>query len=142
MSKHTPGPWIVTGPHDVPWVSTCDHRTILPQTMADARLIAAAPDLLEALKDAVEIIEGTGLDAGVQRAAIVKATGGGQSMSDKARFNHAFSFGFSLENNSPEGEVTAQELRHAILCRLDYLTDSEILENCGSPWDTYENEED
>ncbi len=59
-----------------------------------------------------------------------------------ARFNHAFSFSFSLENDSPEGEVTAQELRHAILCRLHDLTDSEILENCGSPWDTYENEED
>ena len=58
-----------------------------------------------------------------------------------ARFNHAFSFGFSLENDSPEGEVTAQELRHAIVCRLQELTDSEILDNCGSPWHTYENEE-
>ena len=31
-------------------------------------------ELLAALKDAVEIIEGTGLDASVQRAAIAKAT--------------------------------------------------------------------
>ncbi len=59
-----------------------------------------------------------------------------------ARFNHAFSFGFSLENDSPSGEVTGQELRHAIVCRLQELTDSEILDNCDSPWHTYENEED
>ena len=36
----------------------------------------AAPDLLHALRDAVEILEGTGLDASIQRAAIAKATGG------------------------------------------------------------------
>ena len=42
---------------------------------ADARLIAAAPDLLEALREAIEIIEGTGLDATAQRAAILNATG-------------------------------------------------------------------
>jgi len=41
----------------------------------DARLIAAAPDLLIALREAVEIIEGTGLDATTQREAIIKATG-------------------------------------------------------------------
>ena len=44
--------------------------------IADAsRLIAAAPDLLAALRDAVEIIEGTGLDASIQRAVIAKFTG-------------------------------------------------------------------
>lgn len=59
-----------------------------------------------------------------------------------ARFNHAFSFSFSLENDSPNGEATAQELRHAIVRYLQELTDSEILENCGCPFDTYENEED
>jgi hypothetical protein len=59
-----------------------------------------------------------------------------------ARFNHAFAFGFELENDSPEGEVTGQELRHAIVCRLQEMTDDEILDNCGNPWDTYENEED
>jgi hypothetical protein len=44
------------------------------QAQANARLISAAPELLEALKNAIEIIEGTGLDASIQRAAIVKAT--------------------------------------------------------------------
>ena len=32
--------------------------------------------VLHALRDAVEILEGTGLDASIQRAAIAKATGG------------------------------------------------------------------
>jgi hypothetical protein len=50
-NEHTPGPWIVQGPHDAPWVATPDCRTILPQTVADARLIAAAPDMLRALLD-------------------------------------------------------------------------------------------
>jgi hypothetical protein len=43
---------------------------------ANAVLIAAAPELLEALKNAIEIIEGTGLDASIQCAAIAKATVG------------------------------------------------------------------
>lgn len=37
--------------------------------------VATAPDLLEVLREAVEIIEGTGLDATTQRTAILKATG-------------------------------------------------------------------
>ena len=59
-----------------------------------------------------------------------------------ARFNHAFAFGFELENDSPSGEVTGQELRYAIVCRLQEMTDDEILGNCDSPWHTYKNEED
>jgi hypothetical protein len=82
MSKHTPGPW------DARWSERgqywfIDHEqggegytlTKLNCEEADARLIAAAPELLEALKNAIEIIEGTGLDASIQRAAIAKATG-------------------------------------------------------------------
>ena len=42
----------------------------------DRALVEAAPDLLHALRDALDIIEGTGLDASIQRAAIAKATGG------------------------------------------------------------------
>jgi hypothetical protein len=38
------------------------------------RLHAVNAELLEALKNAIEIIEGTGLDASIQRAAIAKAT--------------------------------------------------------------------
>ena len=94
MSKHTPGPWITeqSSRTDIyiisqsvearnKWVATACNHEFHPteeenrRNQYNARLIAAAPDLLEALKDAVEIIEGTGLDASVQRAAIAKATG-------------------------------------------------------------------
>ena len=65
MSKHTPGPWVV-GPVDDCTVTAVDsrgNRTIVaeidgdynepdlwPIMEANARLISAAPDLLEALK--------------------------------------------------------------------------------------------
>jgi hypothetical protein len=81
MNEHTPGPW------EARWSERgqywfIDHEqggegytlTKLNCEEADARLISAAPELLEALKNAIEIIEGTGLDASIQRAAIVKAT--------------------------------------------------------------------
>jgi hypothetical protein len=87
-TQHTPAPWSVE----------IDHHTAAPEFIrayvdgemydlasvlcdetgnatANARLIAAAPDLLIALREAVEIIEGTGLDATTQREAIIKATG-------------------------------------------------------------------
>lgn len=78
MSKHTPGPW--------PTRESATHITVtnasgdavfhddkrIPGVMADARLIAAAPELLEACKAALSddqpYIEKC-------RAAITKATG-------------------------------------------------------------------
>lgn len=80
MSKHTPGPWIqsrecsndVEAP-DTGHVATCE-------VQADACLIAAAPDLLEALQDYVRDF-GDNEDGDSQRmaakanAAIAKATG-------------------------------------------------------------------
>lgn len=59
MSGHTPGPWHV-GPHYKSDVESqhgriCDCGiTRGPNGEANARLIAAAPDLLEALKEMVE----------------------------------------------------------------------------------------
>ena len=68
MSKHTPGPWtvvedpedrgryVVAGPDQVGIVMTPagKHRNEpLRSFLADARLIAAAPDLLQALKAVV-----------------------------------------------------------------------------------------
>ena len=60
MSKHTPGPWEISGT----WVQTSDEKktpvasfNFFASTEANARLIAAAPELLEA------------------RAAIAKAEG-------------------------------------------------------------------
>ena len=57
------------------------------------------------------------------------------------KYSHAYCFGFSLENDSQDGEeTTAQELRSAILKRLAELSDIELLENCDAPFDTYELE--
>ena len=55
------------------------------------------------------------------------------------KYNHAFTFAFSLENSSPDGsETSADELRSALLNRLMNITDDEIIENVGLPFDTYE----
>lgn len=64
MSKHTPGPWIAVGSwvevedDDIPDICTCDPNHMgqasLPRSdeevVANARLIAAAPEMLEALE--------------------------------------------------------------------------------------------
>ena len=95
-AKHTPGPWIAVGawvevPNDkVPDICTCDPAAIgqekLPRThaqqCANARLIAAAPDLLELLTLAMPYVEeGEEFNAAHKRdlslsirAAIVRAT--------------------------------------------------------------------
>ena len=88
MIKHTPGPWIwgadfrglygagpdnavlAHAPYEGMWLSESD------SIEANAKLMAAAPDLLAALTAFVEEVEGTfpftSLDAA--RAAIAKAT--------------------------------------------------------------------
>ncbi len=102
MSKWTPGPWSV-GSSDLPvsrmsihckgHKDSC-HSTVAlmvsrgvigishDEEFANARLIAAAPDLLEALKDCVAVMdrELAGLkviqpELSAARAAIAKATG-------------------------------------------------------------------
>ena len=75
MSEHTPGPWLVQGPHDAPWVATADCRTILPATVADAQLIAAAPDLLAALGALVDATNTRSLAYDDAVTAIAKARG-------------------------------------------------------------------
>ena len=99
MSGHTPGPWLnelhasdrKVGKGDFAWI--CEVRTQLGALIADvyandksicedqARLIAAAPDLLEALSMAADYIENgceatykNGIILGKARAAINKAT--------------------------------------------------------------------
>lgn len=85
MTKHTPGPWHVQKsddpkagllikpiPGDV--VAECDP---LPEMASNARLIAAAPELLEALQN-LENDDGRIPDHAwaMVQAAIAKATGG------------------------------------------------------------------
>lgn len=90
---HTLGPWTITdgtditgiendskngcvGPVDVAHVYL---RTVLGRTEANARLIAAAPELLEALESMVEMVEMNGFGKAyamdIARAAIAKARG-------------------------------------------------------------------
>jgi hypothetical protein len=72
MTKHTPGPWRVDAgcPRQVIWydgarmrvVATCSDNLGLingavEEAMANARLIAAAPELLESLKWAMKHVE-------------------------------------------------------------------------------------
>jgi hypothetical protein len=92
---HTLGPWTITdgtditgiendpkngcvGPVDVAHVYL---RTVLGRTEANARLIAAAPELLEALESMVEMVEMNGFGKAyamdIARAAIEKARGQG-----------------------------------------------------------------
>ena len=91
MSKHTPGPWYIYEDGDSPGIeaSACSivvfgleeddggvgGRTT-EEAKANARLIAAAPDLLEALQHLM-VAHGEQLDYAFQQAqdAIAKATG-------------------------------------------------------------------
>jgi hypothetical protein len=103
MDQHTPGPWVVKPPGSVvgheascavkepsasDWVATVQVSNV-PEWEANARLIAAAPDLLAALDGIVVLAEFGWLHChpGVRdenlarvraaRAAIAKATGRG-----------------------------------------------------------------
>ena len=90
-AKHTPGPWnIGTPPPNGEQTVGTDQGLMVAvattgagvKTKANAHLIAAAPDLLEALKDCVAVMdrELAGLkviqpELSAARAAIAKATG-------------------------------------------------------------------
>lgn len=91
MSKHTPGPWIFEYDNDVGEnddyfieffsVRSKDSNELIARVeeVADARLIAAAPDLLEALCKLADLYDAMGAPRGPCRiiadAAIAKATG-------------------------------------------------------------------
>lgn len=100
MSKHTPGPWFpiesvnaeTQGLHLI-WSRSKPNETgvliartcFAPQSEANARLIAAAPELLEACRRAIDWLDELGCDCGtdepgtcavcIVRAAIQKAGG-------------------------------------------------------------------
>lgn len=96
MHNHTPGPWRVTGPNvragdallAVVTDHWADHPTPDNEKANNARLIAAAPDLLAQLVKMTDAYAKAMKDAGVTyypealadvraaRAAIAKATGG------------------------------------------------------------------
>lgn len=83
MSAHTPGPWNVSPPCELSPRYSVYHNgpLVYCDRGEDARLIAAAPDLLNALMDIVSYFgddNDNGLDEMLTnaRAAIAKATGG------------------------------------------------------------------
>jgi len=94
MSKHTPGPWEHTGQgyivgkedngYGLGYVDVCSVylRAVRGRTNANARLIAAAPDLLEALDALLYAYQDQGNTGSTHddkvlqaRAAIAKARG-------------------------------------------------------------------
>lgn len=83
MSKHTPGPWQAdpsTGVvfDQVGLAVQTGGRCCSEESQANAQLIAAAPELLEALKNARALLRGEmgqGFDVEMIDAAIAKAEG-------------------------------------------------------------------
>ena len=92
MTAHTPGPWFVDGlivtareKGSIGFAygpSMPEKSAVGRESLANARLIASAPELLDALKLAVNQNEHdmlmTGEELRACAAAIAKATGGGQ----------------------------------------------------------------
>ena len=56
------------------------------------------------------------------------------------RYNHAFDIAFAVSPSTDvEGEdITGKQFRAAIQERLDGLSDEELVEAIGAPFDTYE----
>jgi hypothetical protein len=54
--------------------------------------------------------------------------------------NHAYTLGFSLSRKREDGDVSGAQLRQAIHARLADLDDDEIVETCGAPFGTDEND--
>jgi hypothetical protein len=58
-----------------------------------------------------------------------------------SKYNHAFTLGFSLESDLDNADdVTPSQVRLAIQTFLDKLSDIELMENVGYPYDTYKLE--
>jgi len=87
MTQHTPGPWRVEDGSTVygsragktDKFEVCDCKGYAGEREANARLIAAAPDLLEAVRLTVELLDSDGRNSNSTvvktcRAAIARAT--------------------------------------------------------------------
>ena len=89
MTKHTPGEWAVWADGDIVGGAPQEEPVVVCNVLAgsaraaNARLIAAAPEILRELKDCLHILEGNDLDTrhsllphlDPMRAAIRKAEG-------------------------------------------------------------------
>jgi len=82
MSKHTPGPWVVSENkrERTVQIDTADGRGTVVQPGAitwlpDAPLIASAPEMYALLIDAVAVMESAGVDCAEARALFAKIDG-------------------------------------------------------------------
>jgi hypothetical protein len=82
---HTPGPWHVAGGTDERFVDSGTNGTVAkiaikPEMSANARLIAAAPQLLEALETLLDISpfarDATGADMHERARAVIRSAKG------------------------------------------------------------------
>ena len=89
VANHTPGPWqakeftrhaqtTVISADGIVIAETTGFGRLADDCIADARLIAAAPELLEALKCVVRVADRATDEFDAARAAIAKATGSRQ----------------------------------------------------------------
>ena len=146
MSKHTPGPWrfnshawapsqgtvVSSQSHPICELAEAKHRQCYGgQTGYDGPLIAAAPELLAALREIVESKSGYGHSMWDRaRAAIEKATGGdGGDVASSATRRDAESAGASLTVTHDDGVVMvtmsvadARVLKNAIGQQSDHRT--------------------
>ena len=89
MTKHTPGPWFAGSSGRVyaeggqNLVASVNGTSALPIPAANARLIAAAPELLAACEDALNNLPADGECAAFIRAALAKVNGEGQWLSTR-----------------------------------------------------------
>lgn len=82
-SKHTPGPWFQQNDKDSPYITTMsggriayiNNRSGSGEQAANACLIAAAPDLLEALQEILDSADSTSVGYDIAVKAIAKAIG-------------------------------------------------------------------
>lgn len=79
MSEHTPGPWKIRAYKDrgfaIDFNEDQEQIVDFVYEEADAHLIAAAPDLLEALEAVVRVADRATVEFDMARAAIAKARG-------------------------------------------------------------------
>jgi hypothetical protein len=62
-------------------------------------------------------------------------------LNGKGKYNHAYTFGFSVNSNNQDGDPIKDIalLREVIAHRLAEMSDLDLAENLGYPFDTYEN---
>jgi hypothetical protein len=57
------------------------------------------------------------------------------------KYNHAFDIAFEVKTDNEGEDVTADELRRGLRNRINFMSDDEIIEACGLPFDTYEEDD-